>query len=199
MYNPNIPLATDFLADSQGQIKTNFSQLNAVYGVDHSPYTSATNIGYHQDIHIIKRTGNPTNVAGTQIVFTKDYTPDATGATVDTQLFTLTGANTLSQLSGRLQTSDGWVWIAGMLLQWGFVILPGTSNPTGTVTFKDRVAGAIPFPNSCFAINLTLRAVANTSSANTLAVLGNPTATQFQWMFTGSTSYASFYWTAIGY
>lgn len=199
-YNPNIPLPTDYLADSQGQIKTNFTQLNNVYNVDHSPYTSATDIGYHKDIHVIKRTGNPTNVADKQIIFTKDYTPDSTGATADTQLFTLTGANIVSQLSGRLAGTDGWAWVGGILLQWGRKTGFSGSWPTSaqTLTFKDRVTGAIPFPNNCYAVLTTF--IGPTSSSSGDISINSQTSTNFIWQFSGNSSAAfdGFFWIAVG-
>lgn len=43
-YDPNIPQASDVIATSQGQLLTNFGQLNSVYGTsgDHYAYDNAT-------------------------------------------------------------------------------------------------------------------------------------------------------------
>ena len=41
-YNPNIPAATDLISVSQGQLQTNFQQLNTVYTADHFAYNDAT-------------------------------------------------------------------------------------------------------------------------------------------------------------
>lgn len=200
MYNPNIPNATDYLSDSQGQMKTNFQQLNSVYDVDHSPYTSATNIGYHKDVHVVKRTGNPTNVTDVQIVFGKDYTPDSTGATADTQLFTLTANNVLSQLTGRLAGNDGWAWFSGLLVQWGRKTGLAGAWPTSqqTLTFKDRVVGAIPFPNNCYAVFTTFIGPTSTSSGE--ITINSQLVTDFKWQFSGSASagFGGFFWLAIG-
>lgn len=40
-YNPNIPQPTDVLANSQGDILTNFTQLNTVYSLDNVPFADA--------------------------------------------------------------------------------------------------------------------------------------------------------------
>lgn len=49
---PNIPQAADDPAVSQGQIQTNFQQLEAVFDVDHVPYTSGigAGAGYHDRV-----------------------------------------------------------------------------------------------------------------------------------------------------
>ena len=67
-YLPNIPMATDFLSVSQGQINTNFTLLNSVYGVDHSSFASPNFIGYHKAIHMLNFS-NPATVANVGIMF----------------------------------------------------------------------------------------------------------------------------------
>lgn len=198
-YNPSIPNAGDLLSTSQQNIKDNFTKANSSFGTDHYAFNDGTaNNGRHKDIHIVKRVGNAAAVSGIYTVFSKDYTPDTAGGVADTQLFGITQNGGVSQLSGNSSATDGWFWSGGLLIQWGIVTLPGSSNPNGTVTFKNRVAGAIPFPNNCFNVNVSLQANVKTSQANTIAVLGTPSTTSFSWFFTGSTSYDKFYWVAIG-
>lgn len=51
-FNPAIPQPTNLISVSQGQVLTNFSQLNTQFGVDHSPfYTgSANGTGFHKQV-----------------------------------------------------------------------------------------------------------------------------------------------------
>jgi hypothetical protein len=48
IYNPNIPIASDDLSDSQGQILQNFNRANSSFGIDHYPFADLTvNNGKH--------------------------------------------------------------------------------------------------------------------------------------------------------
>jgi type II secretory pathway pseudopilin PulG len=200
-YQPNKPLPTDLLSDSQKDLKNNFTVANNVMTIDHYPFDDATaNKGRHKDVHIVKRVGNPGATAGAQIVFSKDYTPDTAGGTADTQLFSLTGAGGLSQLTGNSAATDGWNWIGGMLIQWGRKTGLGGSWPTTdqTLTFKNRSAGAIPFPNNCYAVTVTF--IGPTSNSTGDICINSVSATNFHWQFTGSSSasFGGFYWIAVG-
>lgn len=204
-YQPGKPLPGDLLSDSQGDIKDNFTVANTVMTVDHYPFDDvSTNKGYHKATHIVKQVGgvNPPTVAGTQILFAKDYTPDTSGGTADTQLFSKTGAGGLSQLTGNSASSDGWCWMGGVLIQWGRVTgISGTSTQTGTVTFKNRSAGAIPFPTQCFSVTTTCAFTGSTPSGAASVVVKRSTlsATKFDWVFnSNSSAYDSFFWMAIG-
>src|SRR5262249_27010110 len=147
---------------------TNAASIQGIITVDHENFGIATN-GYHTVIH--QRTGAgtqnvtrsgvgavyanlPASIAGVNQLFAGRYTPDTTGATADTQLFSLTGAGGPSQLTGNFGSQEGWVWAGGMLFQWGRKIGLSGAWPTTdqTLIFKDRVAGAIPFANNCFVI-----------------------------------------------
>lgn len=202
LYNPAIPTGTVELDQDYQNLQNNFQQLDTTYKVDHVALTdNTTSNGYHTIIHQQKNVTNtdPAPIAGVNQIYVKEVTPNTTVTTADTQLFSITGAGGISQLTGNFAASEGYQWIGGMLLQWGNVNLPGTNNPNGTVTFKDRVVGAIPFPTSCLNVTLTLQANATTAQANSIAVLGSLSATSFNWVFTGSTSYNKFYWFAVGY
>lgn len=51
-YNPSIPQSTNNLSVSQGDLLTNFTQLNTQFGIDHDPfYTGSTNgDGFHKKV-----------------------------------------------------------------------------------------------------------------------------------------------------
>lgn len=50
-YNTNIPLATDTISQSQGQLYTNFNSINSIWNVDHYNFSS-TYAGKHSQITI---------------------------------------------------------------------------------------------------------------------------------------------------
>lgn len=199
-YDPNIPAANDLLSDSQGDIQQNFSRANTVMSEDHYPFADNTaNAGKHKFVKLpngaspvpaasqgglyAKASGGFTNLFWVQQTGGVDPLRD-TGLEVQ-----LTGIRANGSSNGYCALQGG------MILQWGVVNLPGTSNPTGTVTFS---SANVAFPTSCFSVQLTLQANVSTSQPNTIAVLGTPNNLGFQWVFTGSSSYNKFYWTAIG-
>lgn len=207
-YNPNIPTPTQNLSVSQGFLKDNFTYSNISFGKDHYPFDDGTvNNGYHKDVHIVKRVGNPATVADTLITFSKDYTPNTTGGVADTQLFARTALGGVSQLTGNLVGNDGWCWCGGILIQWGNIELTtgsgGTQHRDGSVTFKDRVTGAIPFPNACFVVlgNPTCAVEDQSSPASTTFSIFSKSATDFKWNFNTSANISNnpfIYWVAIG-
>lgn len=206
-YNPGIPTPTQNLSVSQGLIKTNFTTANTSFGINHFPFDDlTTNNGLHKDINQFKRVGNAPNLTDTYTLFTKDYTPVTTGGVPDTQLFGITAGGGISQFSGNLVGEDGWCWVGGVLLQWGFVTDPDITSGTadGTVTFLDRVTGAIAFPNACFVVMGTntypvLATGTRTASLSISKAAGGVTKDKFDWSFNGSSGAATgFFWYAIG-
>jgi hypothetical protein len=194
--NTNVPNAPNNPANDVTPMKTNFANIDGYLKVDHvAPGSSGGSgtSGYHKIIHQFTQTSDPANIIGTNQVYSKNVT---VLSSTDTQLFNMTGKGGISQMTGNSAGNNGWVWCAGLLIQWGFITLPGTSNPTGNVNF-----GASPnivFPKNCFNVMVTLNANSSTSSANTCYTIGTPTVSGFQWGFTGSTSYNYIYWVAIG-
>ncbi len=128
-----------------------------------------------------------------------NYTPNYTGATSDTQLFSVTGNGGVSQLTGNSALSDGWVWSGGLLFQWGRFTPASTATLSGIITFKDRGPGSqgIPFPNNIFIVNLTYsRPSISLSAVACVDSTTPPIPTQFKWRTNGIDT--PVYWFAIG-
>lgn len=215
-YVTNRPQANELLSDSQEMLKDNFNALDTLYGLDHYAYSNGSaQAGQHNVIQQYQsnrtRTGVgaitanfPANVAQTQKLFSAAYTPDSTVTSADTQLFALTGNGGVSQLTGNstADTNDGWAWIGGILVQWGWV---NSVAASGSVTFKDRVVGAIPFPNTCFKVFTTIT-YNNTGGTGFVISIQNqaamsPLSTGFNWTRGGnatSGTFSGFFWLAIG-
>lgn len=231
-YNTNIPFASNSPSQDQPRMQENTNSLKSLIEIDHVGFGENQG-GYHKDIHqpilpvggqtawdpVIGSAGRlavaAAAIAGVQQLFPLNYTPDTTGGTADTQLFTMTGNGGIAQLTGSANDgnptiTDGWCWVGEILIQWGKIF--GTHGGTlhfqggdnGTVTFKDRFAGAIPFPNNCFGV-LTLLEY-NNVNPNFISGMGNVTInsalttnTSFRWgVVTPSDRYTSFFWVAIG-
>jgi len=233
-YNNAVPNGPDDPADDQPQMLLNTNSINSWTNIDHIGFNQ-NNGGYHRIIHqptnasSLTRSGvgatytnQPSNITDVNQIIAGVYTTDATVPSTDTQLFSLTSGNVLSQLTGQLigtpgasiAFNDGFVWFSGILLQWGFVNTPGSGsfasgNATGEVIFKDRIPGAISFPNNIFNIwavpvwssnggpPATIGAGSVTASRSTSG--DRSSKTQFDWSFNSvSTKYVGFTWVAIG-
>lgn len=72
-YNPNIPQASDDPSDSQGQILTNFGQLNTLFDKDHVAYNDATSAdrGQHRKVSLINVIADPGLAAPKATLYTK--------------------------------------------------------------------------------------------------------------------------------
>lgn len=58
-YNQNIPNASDFLSDSQGQLKENFQQLQTQFSKNHVPLSpNSSNNGRHTFVEMRNVTGS---------------------------------------------------------------------------------------------------------------------------------------------
>ena len=214
IYNDNIPDGPNNPSQDQPKMQTNTNSLRSLIEIDHIGFGNNDG-GYHNIVHqpSLGRTYNnisPTSftpavapIAGVNQIIAADYTPDTSGGTVDTQLFSLTGVGGISQLTGNSFLSDGWVWAGGVLIQWGRVTYGILTN--GVVTFKDRVEGAIPFPNSLFTVVATETYTGvQPASSKGVFVSNDPLNTdntKFTWArVTGSGNNPNgFFWIAVGH
>ncbi len=144
-YIPDIPQSGDIPSQSQGEILTNFQQLNTVFDVDHVPFndTTAANRGKHDQSTYIELAADPTTAANEVAVYSKDDGGNA-------RLFMRQESNgTVIQLSGANPTSaiSGSTFLpGGIILKWGVLATPSDGDP---VTFA---GGA--FPNNVFALTM---------------------------------------------
>jgi hypothetical protein len=58
-YTPNIPLATQRIADTQSPINANFTSANTIFGLDHIAFDAAGNNGKHKYVTMIDETASP--------------------------------------------------------------------------------------------------------------------------------------------
>ncbi len=215
-YNNNVPAGPNNPSVDQPQMLLNTQAIKAIMEVDHAGFNTAGTdpSGYHEIIHQIEqgtwdavtRTGAPSATTGFNEVFTLLDTPDAAGAVQDTQLFTVTSNGFISQLTGRLDADEGYVWSGGILFQWGFVSDPtGAPQRTNTVLFKEATKrpGCPPFPKKCFIVipGLTILSPTPAASVSTNISVNDVSNTKFTYVINTSTSgtFTGFYWIAIGF
>ncbi len=196
-YTLDIPNAPNNPSQDQPLMKANTNAINTLLSVDHVPFNFGTS-GYHNVIHQTIQALDPVTISGVNQVYAKNITPVSSVTATDTQLFLKSGLGIISQMSGRLDGADGYVWIGGILIQWGTVVFP-----IGTVTFKDRVPGAIDFPNNVFEVIVSLTASATASQQATIGTR-LVTTTGFTIKAVGGagafgpTGWPGFNWLAIG-
>lgn len=204
-YDNSVPATADKPKQDQPIMLVNAKSIPNIIAVDHFQFNDNQG-GYHKVIHQPIQ-GDPAAIAGINELYSKSYTPDTTGGIPDTQLFTRTGLGGISQMSGSstaiTSDSDGWSWSGGILHQWGKVNQSFSAGSTvGAVTFKDRVANAIPFPNNCFVVIASNRIASGSlpNSQGSINVLrSSVNKLGFDWQFyTNSADYKGFYWYAVG-
>lgn len=193
-YTQNIPDGPNNPSQDQPLMKANTNAIFSLIGTDHINF-NLPNSGYHNIIHQPPQGSDPVSIAGINQVYAKNVTPNSTVTSTDTQLFTETGAGIISQLTGNLLGLEGYAWVGGILLQWG-----QSSSTSTTITFKDRVAGAIPFPTQCFSVYTSLRSIVSIPVPAASIGIVSKSTTQFKTQAQGDLSTISgFFWLAIGY
>lgn len=209
-YTPGYPPDGSSLGQTKAVIRNNLDGTFQTLGVDHinnNGDPGAQPAGYHNIIHQVVQSADPTPIADVNQVYAKNYTPDTSGGVQDTQLFNMTGLGGVSQLTGNNATAlSGWVWAGGLLFQWGAIsILTTTAN--GTITFQTRATpspgGGIPFPNNCFQVVAGYLCGNGVTSVGSATVAFNTlTKTSVKYVYTSAGGAAlnntGFAWLAIG-
>ncbi len=190
-----VPTSGQSLGQTRDQIRNNIASLKSSLAVNHIDL-DLTGVGKHKFMQMPAQVSAPATLSAEGALYTKTVTSG-------TQLFYRNESNgTEVQLTGSSSGTDvnlatnGYAFlVGGLLVQWGIKTL---SASTGTVTFA---TSNINFPNAIFNVQCTLISKAGgTSSTNTVApITGTVLTNKFDFSYTGSSSYVSFYWMAIGY
>jgi hypothetical protein len=138
-YNPGIPQANEFISQSQGQILTNFSQLDTVFAQDHIELDDATvaDRGKHKQVTLKELAAGPATTS-TEIAL---YSKDVSGST---QLFyRLPSSGTEVQMTGSfLAAQNGHALLfGGIKIVWGRDTITA-GGTTKAVTFVSAFSGA---------------------------------------------------------
>ena len=76
-YVPGIPAANDVPSSSQGQIQTNFTQLNTIFDVDHVTFDAAIDNGEHNRITFNSPIADPNAADPKATLYTKTIAGDS--------------------------------------------------------------------------------------------------------------------------
>lgn len=191
-YVQGFPQTGSSLGSTKTQIRDNLDGTFLTLEVDHydnngqcpsAPTTTGT-AGNHSVIHMTTQGSDPGSFAGGVQLYSKLTTIPGGGVS---EIFYKLSNGSVNQLTGGLPASNGYIWVGGILLQWG------TTSGAGTITFSPA------FPNNCFNVQLTTGVSGATSGAATYAIQSIST-TQFKFIFAGGngSGYGPFYWFAIG-
>jgi hypothetical protein len=156
-YLPGIPLPTDNLSFSQGQLKDNFTQLNDQFGIDHTAYNTGVGNGdgFHKQIHLPEFT-NPTVTSGTATQGSVIYSAAGTAAPTKANLNFKNDLNLLFPLS----IIKAYALIDGNTTGPTIVNSQGVNVGAITVTI---IPGVVP--QYIYTVNLTANTVATADYA----------------------------------
>jgi hypothetical protein len=129
-FNPNIPQATDRFPISQGQLLTNFTALNTIFGINHVALNAAADAGKHNFCQFPEQGAAPGTAANEGAIYTKNA---ATGTTE--AFFQRESSGTELQLTGingtNVAAAGGTLLPSGLIIKWG----TATVSNGNTVTF----------------------------------------------------------------
>lgn len=134
-YNPTIPVTNDDPADDQPLMQTNFASINTLINVDHVGFSNAQ-YGQHNQVTFAAN-NVPTTPTVPPVLFT-----NTVGAVP--QPFFYSGS-TFNQYTNAANGST--FLLGGMILKWGLAF---------AITDNASVSFVTPFPNSCYAVYLTI-------------------------------------------
>lgn len=162
-FNPNIPLGTDNLSTSQGQILANFTQLNTQFGVDHTAFNTGSGNGDGTHIKVTfdgppspipTPSGNISNIYPNLVSAAQElHFKNALGTTQITsgglpiwKGGTPGASGVVSATTGGTNSNGSMTLPNGVILKWG---TQTAVNDGATVNFP------VAFPSNCFSIQLT--------------------------------------------
>lgn len=143
VYSPSIPNSTDLISNSQAPIKTNFTQLNTQFGIDHIPFNDSgiNGSGFHKKVTIpTALPGDPAGVLG-GVIYTKLISAVP-------QLFFENSSSVVTQLTGlpsNIAANGTYNFPGGLILKWG-------KQASTNVPNNARISYDTPFPTGTFAI-----------------------------------------------
>lgn len=199
MYQPGIPTGTVNLDVDYQNIQNNFQQLDTTYGVNHIPYSQATNNGYHTLINMVNQSSiPPATVVGTGELYTFENND---GFDTDNSLFYQTQLGKQIRLTNNIvpvtNNLNGYTFLpGGLIYQWGIITV--TNATTVPVVFATSNKN---FPNACLNIQVSrFRSTASDPGTNYVYYVdaSSVSTTGFNIINRDGHTFG-YYWTAIGF
>jgi hypothetical protein len=165
-YQPNIPLATDRLKDSQADINGNFQELNTYLNVNHTAIDGTADQGKHNMVTLVPQTPIPPTIPGQLNLFSRLDT--VTGAN---QLYFTRDGVSAARMTGSIvnfaapSTINGSIPISpGVFLKWFTHTEPLIlANTTRNLILAYPTGGNIPPFNTATALALFTKIIVGSS------------------------------------
>ncbi len=148
MFNPDIPQPTDNLSVSQGDLLTNFQQLNTQFGVNHVPFDdSGSDKGKHKFVTFVEQSEDPESKGDEYLMYSKEDSGSS-------ELFVRPESN-----APAFQfTKEGSVFVGAIpvvavnfdrtgVIQGSSLNVTSVSRPGGTGTYVINFTNALPDNN----------------------------------------------------
>lgn len=213
---PGIPNRPNKPSVDQPNMTINNNSFINIWDVDHIGF-NLTDGGYHKTIHQQPVNSSPATIQNRMQIYSKPVTPAYMGAPTTLQLFTTNAypsaptAGQESQLTGHIRNfnaappfSNGWQYLGGILMQWGWVPITLGVPASGTVTFTTFAQG-IPFANKVMNVQCNFTFTTGNIPQQGSSIFIDPatfTNTGFGWAVNTTlfgNRITGFMWMAIGY
>lgn len=204
-FNPNIPQATDALAQSQQDILNNFISIGTTFDVNHVDFNAGADAGKHKYVTMPAQVSSPPIAFGAGELAMYSFLSPITAkneiyinkTNQVTVVQTPSTASILSVASAPGNNVSGWTYLpSGILLKWG----TGSANGNTNIVFP--VSANIPVFTDVMSVQLCTYANSATDT-NTFVRLSAFTNVGFQCYGSSRTATAaaasSFQYLAIGY
>src|SRR5277367_347999 len=139
-YNPNIPLNTDSIKVSAGNIQENYSQINTVFGRNHGPFNTAF-AGMHNFIQMPVQVDPPTTADNEGALFTQLGEFSGLIELMFRRQSDGNVVNITQSLGNTIATDPGFFFIGNVLIKWGTILDVGMNAGNYNLPFP---VGAIP-------------------------------------------------------
>lgn len=122
-WNPNIPLATDEISDSQNDLLNDLQSIDAWVNVNHVGFDSAPNTGKHKLVEMPQQAGPAFAPIAGEVAL--ECLASAYGANAPTLVYLQNALPPIEMTSAGL-TPSGWSFLpSGLLLKWGSFAIAG--------------------------------------------------------------------------
>lgn len=184
----DVPLGNQRIKDTQAPIRTNFSDLQTAFNVNHVALNAGADVGKHKFLTLPQQGSAPGATASEMTIFNQIY-----ALTNNNQIFVKRGsAGTPFPITSSGGTSgvagDGWSFLpSGLVAKWGVGTTSGTSVVLNVNATSNR-------PTMSNIQTYTITAVGAQSafwvtagvSATTITVNSSANNAQFKWTIIGS-------------
>lgn len=193
-YTRDIPDGPHNPSNDQPDMQTNTNSIDNLIAIDHVSFNSAIS-GYHTTIHQVDRTSNPAPISGVHQLFSR-IPANGIPNNINDQLFAMNDGGGISQMTGSKSLQNGFVWCAGLLLQWGFRAT--TTSGSKVVLFN---TSNVNFPTNLFNVQLSFSSVNNATLPVVLmskVILASTAGFTAVISVDNTVGINGFYWFAIG-